>query len=213
MAEQSVPTQPAQSTPSAPPKKGKSAACIIVTILGVIVLIYFVLNILSFFAPIGPLNALLVKVSKKKPEVMTPVPKKGTTEIPTKAADSALIGNWESDCLVPDQKSPWSEKHTFVIEGSTAIHTRVSNDTPSHDCSPTMTLTDTYEYTIPEKGKINLKDTSKGVTFYDIYQVNGDTLRFGHGFRNTMPYPANVGASPDSRIESLNEYIIYKKVK
>lgn len=128
----------------------------------------------------------------------------------SKATDQSLVGTWVSECLVPDPDSPWSEKHQFTFnKDGTATHIRWSSD--GHDCSPETTLTDNYQYSLPAAGQIDLKDTEKGATIYDIYKISGNTLVFGHGFRNTLPYPASNGESAAGRIDSLNEYIVYKK--
>ncbi|MBM2821207.1 MAG: hypothetical protein HW405_967 [Candidatus Berkelbacteria bacterium] len=130
--------------------------------------------------------------------------------------DQNLVGTWTSDCLVPDANSPWSEKHQFVINAnSTAVHTRWSSS--GHDCSVETTMTDNYTLTIIKQsasgdlGQINLLDTAKSVTYYDVYQITGNTLEFGHGFRNNLTYDSKMGGSESDRISSLNKYIIYKK--
>lgn len=114
--------------------------------------------------------------------------------------DPALVGTWESDCLVPDAGSPWSEKHQFIINADgTARHTRWSSD--GHACAPETTMVDKYKINTPSSGKIELT-TLEGVgPSEDIYQVSGNTLLFGHGFRNDLPYAKNT----------LNQYIVYKK--
>lgn len=131
--------------------------------------------------------------------------------------DQSLVGTWTSDCLVPDPNSPWSEKHQFVIKSDgTAVHTRVSSSGQS--CSADTTLTDNYKMTVVktgtfgELGQINLLDTGKNATIYDSYQVNGSTLKFGHGFCNcTKLCSASGGSTEGDRINCLNDYIIYKK--
>ncbi len=132
--------------------------------------------------------------------------------------DQALVGTWTSECLVPDQDSPWSEKHQFVINADgSAVHTRWSSD--DHGCGPSGypgTLTNNYKMTVAKTatsgalGQINLLDTGENATYYDVYQVNGNTLKFGHGFRNDFPYDAN-GTSEGARIATLNDYIVYSK--
>lgn len=133
------------------------------------------------------------------------------TSATTGTLDPQLVGTWQSACLVPDPNSPWAEKHQFVFNSDgTAVHTRWSND---KTCQPaTMTLTDVYRYQIPAAGQINLIDTEKGMTIYDIYQVSGGTLYFGHGFRSGLPYSGD-GSSPSARIGTLNTYIKYQKIK
>lgn len=125
--------------------------------------------------------------------------------------DSAMVDTWVSNCLVPDQNSPWSEKHQFVINADgTAVHTRWSSG--GHNCSPDTTMVDKYTFTIPAKGQINLTDTEKGATIYDVYETDGSALYFGHGFRgDKMAYPSKFGDSLANRIDTLNKYIVYRK--
>lgn len=115
---------------------------------------------------------------------------------------SELIGTWKSACLTPDQNSPWSEQHQFVIDGEGwATHIRWDWDVVG--CTGTMnTQTDEYLIEFPSAGKISLIDMGKGNTINDAYQLTGDTLLFGHGFRNNLSYTA-----------TYNEYIRYQKVK
>ena len=146
----------------------------------------------------------------------------------TKLSDQNLVGTWESDCLVPDQNSKWAEKHKFVINAdATAIHTR--QDWEMTDCTtltPAGTITDQYNITVPSSGKINFTYTDNSNTrmntnqlgeirekyIYDIYQVSGSTLLFGHGFRgDNLAYGSKTGGSESDRIDSLNNYIIYHK--
>ncbi|MFH0805245.1 MAG: lipocalin family protein [Patescibacteria group bacterium] len=130
----------------------------------------------------------------------------------TNRATSAIIGTWKSDCLVPDVNSSWSEQHQFVINADgTAVHTRWSGS--DHACTPEETLATTYTYTIPQTGQINLTDQDSGSTIYDIYQVSGSTLKFGHGFQSPYPtgYVATQGFSAAKRFHDLNNYIVYKK--
>ena len=142
----------------------------------------------------------------------TATSKTGASKITTKT-DPQIIGIWESECLVPDQKSPWAEKHQFAIKSDgTAVHIRWSNDNSTHNCSnPTMTLTDNYTFKIPASDQIDLYNSKEGETIHDIYKISGNILLFGHGFRNNLVYPKNYGETPSMRIESLNNYIVYKK--
>lgn len=123
----------------------------------------------------------------------------------------ALVGSWMSPCLIPDERSPYAEKHffTFTAQGS-ATHKRETFYKTT--CSgPDDTLVDNYTYTVPEPGQIDLTDTDAGQTLYDIYQFDRFTLKFGHGFRNTLPYPSTVGSSPSDRLNTYNTYIVYSK--
>ncbi len=127
-----------------------------------------------------------------------------TTEMTVKGnIDPALVGTWESACLVPDANSPWSEKHQFIINADgTAQHTRWSSG--GHACAPETTLVDKYVVSTPASGKIDFRLIEGiGPDAQDIYQVSGDTLLFGHGFRNNLPYGAGT----------LNQYIVYQKKK
>lgn len=136
---------------------------------------------------------------------------------PSQNTDSRLIGSWLSECLTPDPESPWSEKHAFIIrEDVTATHTRVSWDEPY--CNGNMDQTATvFQYELPEEvdiastavAPINL--TSDAGTILDIYQVSGNNLRFGHGFRDGLSYAGAEGGGVGSRITSLNNYIVYGK--
>ena len=125
---------------------------------------------------------------------------------------NALVGTWVSDCLVPDVNSDWSEKHQFVIKtDGTAVHTRWSSY--DHNCSSTDPTNKEYHYTLPATGQINLADQDGGYTIYDIYQITGQTLLFGHGFQAHYPagYDATQGNSASHRFSVLNNYIVYYK--
>lgn len=132
---------------------------------------------------------------------------------PLAASSDALIGSWKTPCLVPDENSNYAEQHYFVIyPNRTATYTRESFYKKT--CSGSdMTLVHNYSYTIPKTGQINFTDLETSQTFYDIYMVQNGSLTFGHGFRNTLPYPASVGASEADRISTLNQYIVYTQVK
>ena len=83
-----------------------------------------------------------------------------TTKQKTGNFDKNLVGTWVSDCLIPDPESPWSEKHQFVIkDDGSAVHTRWSNDSRSHDCTPNWeygTVTTNYKLTIPQTNQVNI---------------------------------------------------------
>jgi hypothetical protein len=154
-------------------------------------------------------NVVEKKISEAQNSQNSPRPTVPSSQSSQK--DAALVGTWLSDCLVPDPGSPWSEKHQFVINSDgTAVHTRWSSS--GHDCSPETTLTDKYQYEIPASGQINLLDIEKGATIYDIYQISGSRLYFGHGFRGDhLAYPGKFGGSSADRINNLNSYIAYQK--
>ncbi len=142
--------------------------------------------------------------------------------------DSALVGTWESECLVPaPTNSKYAEKHKFVINANgTAEHWRWTYG--MIDCTtlePASTIHDTFKLTFPGSNKINLSWTAyensqmsseqlqsfTGNTMYDIYQTNGISLKFGHGFRNSSELTGGSGGSEGDRFTTLNEYIVYKK--
>ncbi|OGY78475.1 MAG: hypothetical protein A3B74_02150 [Candidatus Kerfeldbacteria bacterium RIFCSPHIGHO2_02_FULL_42_14] len=125
----------------------------------------------------------------------------------------AFVGSWQSPCLIPDKNSPYAEQHFFTFTANgTATHKRETFYKTT--CSgPDDTLTDNYTYTVPEPGQIDLADTDSGQTLYDIYQFDRFTLKFGHGFRNTLPYPSTVGSAPSDRLNTINNYIVYSKVE
>jgi len=98
-------------------------------------------------------------------------------------------------------------------DGST-VHTRWSNDSQSHDCTPNWeygTATTNYELTIPQTGQVNI--LYGGQYIYDIYQISGKDLAFGHGFQAHYPagYDATQGQSESNRFHDLNTYIVYHK--
>ena len=138
-----------------------------------------------------------------------------TTKQKTGNFDKNLVGTWVSDCLVPDPESPWSEKHQIVIkDDGSAVHTRWSNDSRSHDCSPNWefgTTVSNYQFTIPQTGQVNM--LYSGQMIYDIYQISGTNLEFGHGFQAHYPagYDATQGQSESNRFHDLNTYIVYHK--
>ena len=128
--------------------------------------------------------------------------------------DENLVGTWVSDCLVPDPDSPWSEKHQFVIRSDgSAVHTRWSSS--GHECVPDETIINNYTLTIPSPGQIDIKDNDLNQTIYDIYEISGNTLLFGHGFRGDSDAMQvkdnNFGLNPETRFTTLNEFIVYKK--
>lgn len=139
--------------------------------------------------------------------------KQGNIIVEKISLDPRLIGTWASDCLTPDPKSPWSEKHTFVFtRNNTARHERISFDAAGCAGSVNMNLVNSYRYETPSVGVVDLK--GDGGSIYDIYVVNANILMMGHGFRNNMSYAGahGRGASPGTRISSLNQYIVYKKL-
>jgi|GEM_PF-2800162 len=136
-------------------------------------------------------------------------------------SDSAIVGTWKTDCLIPDPNSPWAEQHTFTFKSDgTANHKRSTGDS----CAAiAQDNDDSFKYTIPSSGKINLTYVSSegtmasamnpvGQTIYDIYQISGSTLLLGHGFRgDNLSYTGKAGVSEADRIDSLNEFLVYKK--
>lgn len=137
--------------------------------------------------------------------------------ITKKIYDQKLIGTWVSECLTPNPRDPWSEKHTFVFQkDGTAIHTKTNWDKAG--CTGfLMNVVNNYKYVIGNDdptdpvggGFIDLLGPQGNI--YDIYLVTGNSLLFGHGFRNKRGTEAG-GTSPAARIRSFNKYIIYKKL-
>lgn len=128
-------------------------------------------------------------------------------------ADNALVGTWLSECLVPDLGSAWSEQHQFVIKADgTAVYTRWS--AADHACTHGDDIaTRNYVYTLPADNQINLTDNDAGATIFDMYQITGTTLKFGHGFQAHYPtgYDATQGNTLANRFHVLNNYIVYTK--
>lgn len=125
--------------------------------------------------------------------------------------NNALVGNWKTDCLIPKAGDPWAELHSFILDGDGAsTHNRKAFFKAGCDGAPDMDDTNQYSYGVEDGGKINFMDMSQGVPLYDIYSVDGNTLRFGHGFRNDTVF-AGSGSIPEDRIKILNNFILYKK--
>lgn len=151
------------------------------------------------------------------------------TSLTTSKIDAALVGTWESDCLVPDLGSKWAEQHFFTFKAD-GIATHIRKSWFTTDCTtlqPELTITDTFKVVIPSTGKINLTWTALdnaqlasigmsasdyiGKTQYDIYKIAGNTLELGEGFRNDKAYTGPDGMSEVNRFTTLNEYIVYQK--
>ena len=193
---------------SAPAPKKHSCWLVGGIILAVVIVLLFIASFLGFRIFSYPVM-LLSSYFDKSGNNSTGV---GVSE----NVDSALVASWDTGCLVPDLNSPWAERHTFTINSNgTANHKRYSGEscatlssTPDHD--------DNMNLTIPSTGKINLSYTSgiaAGTTVYDIYQVSGSTLYFGHGFCNCTKDLAsgNFGSSEAKRVTALNTFLAYKK--
>lgn len=198
-------------------KKGLAAFWIIIIVFLILVLGFGAWWVWRFFLsePTSPIPTLPGETA--------------TTTTASAKIDSALVGTWESDCLVPDPNSKWAEQHFFTIKSdSPATHVRKSYFTT--DCTtlqPELIITDTFKITIPATGQINLTWTALdnaqlssigmsatdyiGKTQYDIYKVSGNTLMLGEGFRNNQAYTGPDGMSEANRFTTLNEYIVYKK--
>lgn len=169
-------------------------------ILSVIVILILIYLILAYVA-----NKI---DSKYVTNTNTTNANSATTKTSDSKIDSALVGSWDTGCLVPDPNSPWAEEHKFVIEESgKAVHTRLSGES----CAGLQSDGDqNYTITIPAGGQINL--VSSAGSIYDIYQVSGSTLKFGHGFCNcTKLCSASGGATEGDRITCLNDFLVYKK--
>ncbi|MFA6493052.1 MAG: hypothetical protein WCV58_02875 [Patescibacteria group bacterium] len=162
--------------------------------------------------------AWILRKADNNSSTSTPSPT-NSSQVATKqksgSFDKNLVGTWTSDCLVPDSNSPWSEKHQMVIkDDGSAVHTRWSNDSTSHDCVPNWelgTATTNYQLTTPQTDQVNI--LYSGQTIYDIYKISGTNLEFGHGFQAHYPagYDATQGQSESNRFHDLNTYIVYHK--
>lgn len=204
-------------------QKGLGAVGIIVIVLFVLLLVFGAWFFWRFFLSGGS---------------SVNVPSSSTSSPASSKIDSALVGKWESDCLVPaPTNSKWAEKHYFEIKADgTATHMRKSWG--MIDCTtlqPENTITSQFKLTIPSSGKINLTYTGYnnpemsasgevtvgnttykagsfvGNTIYDIYSASALSLKFGHGFRNNEAYGGKSGGSEADRFDTLNEYIVYQK--
>jgi len=154
-----------------------------------------------------------VSTTKSNLEELPPDVTVTDSEVPLAGGSENLIGSWKSACLIPDEKSDYAEQHYFVFYANrTTIHTRETFYKKSCTGSSDTSINN-YSYTIPSAGQINLTDLVTGQTLYDIYQLQTGSLLFGHGFRNTLPYPATAGSSDSDRMSNLNQYIVYSKVE
>lgn len=126
-------------------------------------------------------------------------------------ANTSLIGTWKTDCLIPKPSDQWAELHTFVFENdNTATHNRKAFFKAGCGGAPDMDDTNRYSYGFETGGKIDFMELDQGVPLYDIYAVEENTLRFGHGFRNDAVF-AGSGSIPEDRIKILNNFILYKR--
>ena len=199
-----------------PKKSNSSKTCLIVSLV-------VILALLVLFGAYLGVAYVLRKVNNEGG-----LTNKTTTTSTGKFTDQALVGTWESECLVPDPDSKWAEQHSFVInKDGTATHTR--KDWGMNDCTtlePTGTIVDTFKLSIPSVNKINLNYVSSensrmtgaqasqfaGQIIYDIYQVRSSILEFGHGFRgDDLTYGGKSGGSEGDRFDTLNTFIVYTK--
>lgn len=165
-------------------RKGNAAVTIIIVLLILLVLVgagIFVMWRMFFGFQRNDISEEIIQKNAQSGSMRSDVSQKAQV-------DPALVGTWESGCLVPDANSPWSEKHQFIINADgTAQHTRWSSS--SHACAPETTLEDKCVVSTPASGRIDFRlIEGTGPDAQDIYQVSGDTLLFGHGFRNNLPY-------------------------
>ncbi len=198
--------------PPEAPKKNTS--CLVIGIIVAVALIILVVG--GYFG-----LAWVLRTTEKESGNLasaTAVSDKATGK---ETSDSAIVGTWKTDCLIPDPNSPWAEQHTFTFKSDgTANHKRSSGDS----CAAiAQDNDDNYKYTIPSAGKINLTYVSgegtmadalgpAGQVIYDIYQVSGGTLYLGHGFRgDNLSYGENTGGSEAQRFDSPNTFLAYKK--
>jgi hypothetical protein len=179
------------------PKKSSAWWKYLLIILSVIAILFLIYLILAYVAN---------KIDSKY-VTNTNMPS-ATTKTSDSKIDSALVGTWDTGCLVPDPGSPWAEEHKFVIgSDGKAVHTRSSGES----CAALRSDGDqNYTITIPASGQINLASSAGSI--YDMYQVSGNTLKFGHGFCNcTKLCSVSGGATEGDRITCLNEFLVYKK--
>lgn len=172
----------------------------------------YLLIILAVIAILFLIYLVLAYVSNKIDSKYGTNTNTNTTSATTKTSDSkidsALVGSWDTGCLVPDPNSPWAEEHKFVIgSDGKAVHTRLSGNS----CAGLHSDGDqNYTITIPASGQINL--ISSAGSIYDIYQADGNTLKFGHGFTNSTKLCSVSGGSTEGdRITCLNDFLVYKK--
>jgi len=168
----------------------------------------YLLIILSVIVILFLIYLVLAYVSNKIDSKYGANTNNSNTTTSNSKIDSALIGTWDTGCLVPDPNSPWAEEHKFVIgSDGNAVHTRLSGDS----CAGLHSDGDqNYTITIPASGQINL--VSSAGSIYDIYQVDGNTLKFGHGFTNSTKLCSVSGGSTEGdRITCLNDFLVYKK--
>lgn len=131
-----------------------------------------------------------------------------TTQKSSSGTDQNLVGNWDTGCLIPDKHSNWAERHTFEFSSNGAAnHKRYSgsscgNLSVDHD--------DKMTWEIVGSGKINLYYETGG-KIYDIYEISGTTLKFGHGFCNCVSSGGTFGSSIGDRFVKLNDFLSYKK--
>lgn len=121
-----------------------------------------------------------------------------------------LVANWDTGCLIPDPDSPWAERHKFEIKSDgTATHWRWSGAS----CSAIVKEEpQNYRIEIPASGKINFLEKETGAPWmWDIYEISGDNLYFGHGFNNGMTTSTLSGGSEGDRFNGLNKFLAYKK--
>jgi len=184
-------------------KSGTSCWKVGLIILAIIIFIMIVLSVLGFRLFLYPVALISDYFNKSETAEESSV----SVE---KYVDPELVSDWETDCKVPDPDSDWAEKHYFTIRSDgTAVHHRWSGSS----CATMQDDgADDYSITIPNPGQINFTYVS-GSTFYDIYQVNGDILYFGHGFCNcsTGLATGNFGGTQETRFSILNTYLDYHR--
>lgn len=180
-------------------------------------ILLIILILLLAYSVISPglqitLLSLLDTLSGKAPQPASPpvaldfAPTSGTLN---NKIDPNLIASWDTGCLVPDEGSDWAERHTFSFNSNgTANHKRYSGGRLCNNL--TVDHNDNFTWEIVGNGQINLY-YSTGGKIYDIYQISGDTLKFGHGFCNCTSSGGKYGGSDGDRFVQLNNFLLYKK--
>jgi len=168
--------------------------------LWIIIIIVLVLGILSF--GLWWYWQFYMAPTSTTPNIMTATPPGGSK------IDSALVGTWESECLIPaPTNSKWAEKHQFIINADgTAQHTRWSWG--AIDCTtlqPEGTIVSKFKLAIPSSGKINLSYTEYNNPGLKNYAESGLTTG-----NPTLDKYLEDAAKADPKSANATIYDIYK---
>lgn len=191
------------ANPVEAPKKSKSFWWVLVIVV-LIVLIYSV----NFFFPLSGLISAVSDLANGRGASKNLAKTEQSSTV-----DQNIVGNWDTGCLIPKIGDPWAERHTFTISSDgTANHKRytgVNCDAMAVDHDDDMKLS------VPSMGKVDIsytKGIAAGGKVYDVYQVSGNTLKFGHGFCNcTKDLAGGTFGQSDDKRPSLNDFLAYKK--